>query len=54
MNLGSASSFNHLYKIINSKERTKEQEYEKSNNNKTENPKINYFSAKLIKFVNKT
>ena len=53
MNLGSASSFNHLYKIINNKERFKEQENERLDNNKLEKPKINYFSAKLIKFVNK-
>lgn len=51
MNLGSASSFNHLYKIITNKERVKEQENERQENNKIEKPKINYFSAKLIKFV---
>jgi hypothetical protein len=51
MNLGSTSSFNHLYKIINSKERQKEQDNEKTENNKIERPKMNYFSAKLIKFV---
>jgi len=51
MNLGSTSSFNHLYKIINNKERQKEQEDEKIENNKIEKPKLNYFSAKLIKFV---
>lgn len=51
MNLGSASSFNHLYKIISNKERQKEQENEKVESNKIEKPKINYFSAKLIKYV---
>lgn len=52
MNLGSASSFNHLYKIISNKERQKEHENEKVESNKIEKPKMNYFSAKLIKFVN--
>lgn len=51
MNLGSASSFNHLYKIINNKERHKDQENEKIESNKIEKPKMNYFSAKLFKFV---
>lgn len=51
MNLGSTSSFNHLYKIINNKERQKEQENEKGINNKIDGPKMSYFSAKLIKFV---
>lgn len=51
MNLGSASSFNHLYKIISNKERQKEQENEKVESNKVEKPRMNYFSAKLIKYV---
>jgi len=53
MNLGSASSFNHLYRIISNKERQKELENEKDECNKEEKPKMNYFSAKLIKYVKK-
>jgi hypothetical protein len=51
MNLGSNSSFNHLYKIITNKERSKDQENEIQEYNRVEKPKINYISAKLIKFV---
>ena len=51
MNLDSESSFNHLVKIISNKDTNRNQEILKQERNPTSVPKINYLSAKLIKFV---
>lgn len=51
MNLGSESSFNHLYKILNNKDRYKDQQLDKIHHTQSHKPKINFLYAKLIKFV---
>lgn len=53
LDLDSESSFNHLVKIISNKDTKRNQDIHSQERNTIKSPKINFLSAKIIKFVRK-